>query len=69
VSWVVGVVCGVAALIAVAVLGVFAFDIAGDARRLTRDAAQPRVLHDTWGDLQASLADAQRQLPARPGGP
>jgi hypothetical protein len=69
VSWVVGVVCGVAALIAVAVLGVFAFDIAGKARRRTWDAAQLRVLHDTRGDVQASRADAQRQLPARPGGP
>jgi D-Tyr-tRNAtyr deacylase len=69
VSWVVGVVCGVAALIAVAVLGVFAFDTAGKAKRLARDATQLRILHDTVAGLQASLADTQRQLPTRPGGP
>jgi hypothetical protein len=68
VSWVVGLVWGVAALIAVAVLGLFAVDIAGKAKRLSRDAARLRVLQDSVADLQASLSEAQRQLPTRADG-
>jgi hypothetical protein len=67
VSWVVGLVWGVAVLIAVVVLGLCAFDVAGKAKRLSRDAARLRTLRDTLIDLQASIADARRRMPTRQG--
>ncbi len=65
-SWVVGLAWGVAVLVAVVVLGLCTFDLAGKAKRLSRDAAQLSALRDTLIDLQASIADAQRRLPTRP---
>jgi hypothetical protein len=66
VSWVVGLAWGVAVLVAVVVLGLCTFDLAGKVNRLSRDAAQLSALRDTLIDLQASIADAQRRLPTRP---
>lgn len=66
-SWVVGLAWGVAVLVAVVVLGLCAFDVAGKAKRLSRDAARLGALRDTLTDLQASIADAQRRMPTRQG--
>lgn len=66
-SWVVGLAWGIAVLFAVVVLGLCAFDLAGKAKRLSRDAARLVALRDTLTDLQASIAAAQRRLPTRPG--
>jgi hypothetical protein len=63
---VVGLAWGVAVLVAVVVLGLCGFDLAGKARRLSREVARLSALRDTLTDLQASIADAQRQLPGRP---
>lgn len=65
-SWVVGLAWGVAVLVAVVVIGLCVFDLAGKARRLSGDAARLHALHDTLTDLRASIADAQRRMPTRP---
>jgi hypothetical protein len=55
-----------ALVIAVAVLGYCAYEIAWRSRRLQRDLQQLRELGDGFATLQGELAAAQQRLP-RPG--
>lgn len=62
-SWVVGLVWGIAVLIALVVLGYCALDLRFKAGRLSRDAARLNELQDDLAALQRDLAQASRRLP------
>jgi hypothetical protein len=66
VTWVVGLVWGIAALVGVVVLGLAAFDLAGKAKRLRSDAGSLLTLRSRLADLQAQAADARQRVPGRP---
>ena len=65
-SWVVGLVWGVAVIVAVIVLGICAYDLAWKYRRLSKDLDGLRTMRDDLVKLQAQLAVTQQRLPRRP---
>lgn len=65
-SWLVGLVWGVALLIAVIVLGTCAYDLGWKYKRLSKDLDGLRTMGDDLVKLQAQLAVTQRRLPRRP---
>lgn len=62
---VVALVWGIAVLIGIVVLGLCAFDLAGKAQRLRKDADRLQDLQSRLTALQDEVADAQRRLPDR----
>lgn len=57
---------GIAVLFGIVVLGLCAFDLAGKARRLRKDADRLLTLQTRLGALQDQLADARRRVPGQP---
>ena len=64
-SWIVGLVWGVAVLIAVVVLGICAFDLHGKSRRLSKDLAGLTGVREELQSLLDRLMAAQRRMPGR----
>lgn len=67
-SWLVGLVWGIAAVVAIVVLGYCALDIRWKAARLAQDLAGLAALRGDLVRLQAEIASAARRLPVEPGG-
>jgi hypothetical protein len=68
VSWVVGLVWGIALLIALVVLGICGYELDWKFKRLARDLAGLLAMRDELTSLQERLGAAQRRLPRRPSG-
>ncbi len=64
-SWVVGLVWGIALLVAVIVLGICAFELRWKAKRLSKDLDGMQALRDELVSLQGRLAAAQLRLSRR----
>jgi hypothetical protein len=62
VSWVPVIAWGVAALVALVVLGFCAYEIAWKTKRLRRDVRQLQELADQLVRLRSQLADAQQRV-------
>ncbi len=66
-SWIVGVVWAIALLIALTVLGLCGYDLAGKSKRLAKDLEGMRTLRDQLASLHKQVVAAQQRLPGRPG--
>jgi hypothetical protein len=66
VSWLVGLVWGIALLFAVLVLGVYGYELSWKARRLAGDLDDMRAIRDDLSTLQGQLSAVRERLPRRP---
>ena len=64
-SWVVGLVWGIAVLIGIVVLGLCAFDLRWKAKRLSTDAEGLRTLQSRLVAVQEQAADVAQRLPSQ----
>lgn len=67
-SWLVGLVWGVAVLVAIVVLGYSLFDVRWKSVRLTKDLAQLNAVRNDLVRLQAEIASASQRLAGGPNG-